>query len=240
MSNYFEPPIVPRSGLTARLVLEARRNTAKFFTETRQLAWVLMVATVLWGAYAFYAMPKRKDPEVKVRKALAICVWPGASAEEIEQQVTRKIEERMAQNTRVETIESISRSNVAVVYLSVDEQVADIGKEFDDVRLKLDSIRDLPEGAGPIEFVKDFGDTAALMLTVASPKLGGVPLDAYARSIEQAIGEARTGSTGERVTLLIEAPLTLTPRQRQWLGESLGRDLGAAGLFEGARPLTLP
>ena len=46
----------------------------------------------------------------------------------------------------------------------------DPGKEFDDIKLKLDSVRDLPEGAGPISFVKDFGDTAALMLTVASPK----------------------------------------------------------------------
>ena len=37
-----------------------------------------MIFTLLWGAYAYYAMPKRKDPEVKVRKALAVCVWPGA------------------------------------------------------------------------------------------------------------------------------------------------------------------
>jgi hypothetical protein len=72
-------------------------------------------------------MPKRKDPELKVRKALAVCAWPGASAEEVEQQVTRKIEEKMAQNSRVETIESISRSNVSVVYLAVDEQVVGIG-----------------------------------------------------------------------------------------------------------------
>ena len=47
---------------------------------------------------------------------------------------------------------------------------ADTGKEFDDIKLKLDAITDLPDGAGPIEFVKDFGDTAALMLTVASPQ----------------------------------------------------------------------
>ena len=43
--------------------------------------------------------------------------------------------------------------------------------EFRRHRLRLDAIRDLPEGAGPIQFIKDFGDTAALMLTVASPKV---------------------------------------------------------------------
>ena len=133
MPNSNEPIIKPRSGLTARLVTETRQNMAKFFTETRQLSWVLLIVTLLWGAYAYYAMPKRKDPEVKVRKALAVCVWPGASAEEVEQQVTRKIEEKMAQNSRVETVDSISRSNVSVVYLALDEKVDDIGKELDDV-----------------------------------------------------------------------------------------------------------
>ncbi|MGH9842326.1 MAG: efflux RND transporter permease subunit, partial [Blastocatellia bacterium] len=192
MPNPNEPMIKPRSGLTARLVTETRQNTAKFFTETRQVSWVLLIITLLWGAYAYNAMPKRKDPELKVRKALAFCAWPGASAEEVEQQVTRKIEEKMAQNSRVETIESISRSNVSVVYLAVDEQVNDIGKELDDVRLKLDSIRDLPEGAGPIEFVKDFGDTAALMLTVASPKVNDVAIQSQAQAVERAIAQARS------------------------------------------------
>lgn len=232
MPNPNEPIITPRSGLTARLVTETRRNTAKFFTETRQLSWVLLIFTLLWGTYAYYAMPKRKDPEVKVRKALAVCAWPGASAEEVEQQVTRKIEEKMAQNSRVETIESISRSNVSVVYLAVDEKVEDIGKELDDVRLKLDSIRDLPEGAGPIEFVKDFGDTAALMLTVASPKTPEVAIQSQAQALERAIAQARsqTASGEKRATLVIGLPPSVTGRQMQWARDELARRIKSQGL----------
>ncbi len=243
MPNPNEPIIKPRSGLTARLVTETRKNTAKFFTETRQLSWVLMIVTLLWGAYAYYAMPKRKDPELKVRKALAVCAWPGASAEEVEQQVTRKIEEKMAQNSRVETIESISRSNVSVVYLAVDEQVDDIGKELDDIRLKLDSIRDLPEGAGPIEFVKDFGDTAALMLTVASPKVNDVAIQSQAQAVERAIAQARSqtasraASGGNRVTLIIGLPPSLTQRQRQWARDELAQQIGSQGLTSKPIPL---
>jgi multidrug efflux pump subunit AcrB len=239
MPNPSEPIIKPRSGLTARLVTETRKNTAKFFTETRQISWVLMIVTLLWGAYAYYAMPKRKDPELKVRKALAFCAWPGASAEEVEQQVTRKIEEKMAQNSRVETIESISRSNVSVVYLALDEQVIDIGKELDDIRLKLDSIRDLPEGAGPIEFVKDFGDTAALMLTVASPKVNDVAIQSQAQAVERAIAQARsqTASGGNRATLLIGLPPSLTQRQRQWARDELARQIGSQGLTGKPIPL---
>jgi multidrug efflux pump subunit AcrB len=236
-------PIKPRSGLTARLVTETRQNTAKFFTEQRQLAWVLMVITLLWGAYAYYAMPKRKDPELKVRKALAVCAWPGASAEEVEQQVTRKIEEKMAQNSRVETIESISRSNVSVVYLALDEQVEDIGKELDDIRLKVDSIRDLPEGAGPIEFVKDFGDTAALMLTVASPKVNDVAIQSQAQAVERAIAQARSRtapnpqSGANRATLLIGLPPSLTERQRLWARDELAQRMKSLGPARQSIPL---
>ncbi|QQS46345.1 MAG: efflux RND transporter permease subunit [Acidobacteriota bacterium] len=222
MPNPNDPIITPRSGLTARLVTETRKNTAKFFTETRQISWVLMIVTLIWGAYAYVAMPKRKDPEVMVRKALAVCTWPGASAEEVEQQVTRKIEEKMAQNSRVETIESISRSNVSVVYLSVDEQVEDIGKEFDDVRLKLDSIRDLPEGAGPIEFIKDFGDTAALMLTVASPKVNDLIIRSKAREIERAISAARARQqSADRASLVIVIPPTVNDSRARWARDEL-------------------
>jgi multidrug efflux pump subunit AcrB len=239
MPNPNEPIIKPRSGLTARLVTETRQNTAKFFTETRQISWVLLIVTLVWGAYAYSAMPKRKDPEVKVRKALAVCAWPGASAEEVEQQVTRKIEERMAQNSRVETVESISRSNVSVVYLALDEQVVDIGKELDDVRLKLDSIRDLPEGAGPIEFVKDFGDTAALMLTVASPKVNDVAIQSQAQAVERAITQARPkgASGGNRATLVIGLPPSLSEKQRQWARNELAQQIKSQGLAQAPIPL---
>src|SRR5262245_48912092 len=80
-------------------------NTARFFTETRHVAWVLLIGTVLWGIYGYVSMPQRKDPDVQVRQALAMVPWPGASAEKIEQLVTRRIEEKIDENVRVEKIE---------------------------------------------------------------------------------------------------------------------------------------
>ncbi|HWE27251.1 MAG TPA: hypothetical protein VHB97_04575, partial [Polyangia bacterium] len=71
-------------------IVATHRNTARYFTETRQVSWVLLVGTVLWGIYAYVKMPKAKDPLVPVRIAVATCTWPGASAEKVEQLVTRK------------------------------------------------------------------------------------------------------------------------------------------------------
>src|SRR5262249_42058816 len=152
---------------------------------------VLLIATVLWGVYGYVMMPQRKDPDVPVKSAVAVCAWPGASAERIEQLVTRKIEEKMALNARVEKIESISRTSVSIVYVTLDKKVEDPGKQFDDIKLKLDDVHDLPDGAGPIQFQKDFGDTAALMLTVASPRASETEIDLRARDVRAAIERMR-------------------------------------------------
>jgi multidrug efflux pump subunit AcrB len=66
-----------------------------------------------------YAPAQRPDTPVKT--AVAITVWPGASAEKVEQLVTRKVEEKIAQNANVDKIRSISRTNFSAVYVDLDE-----------------------------------------------------------------------------------------------------------------------
>src|SRR5689334_12570614 len=133
-------------------------NTARYFTENRHIAWVLFVGTLFWGVYSYIQMPKRKDPEIPRLYAAAVCIWPGASAERVEQFVTRKIDEKMSENSRVRKIESVSRTNVSIVVIQLDEntRAGQTGQEFDDLTLRLSTIRDLPPGAGPVEFFKDF------------------------------------------------------------------------------------
>jgi multidrug efflux pump len=170
-------------------------NTARFFTEQRHISWVLLVAVVLWGFYGYMKMPKRKDPEIPVRIAVAMTPWPGASVEKVEDLVTRKVEQRIAENAKVKKIESISRTGLSVVYVELVEGLPETGKEFDDIRLKLDDIQPaLPQGAGPIQFLKDFGDTEALMLTVASPKADDIEISLRAKQIEGAIRQARVAA----------------------------------------------
>src|SRR5262245_14336148 len=195
-------------------IIARTHNTARFFTETRHISWVLLIGTILWGVYGYLRMPQRKDPEIPVRQALALCPWPGASAEKIEQLVTRRIEEKVAENVKVDKIESNTRTGITAVYITLVEGTAETGKEFDDIKMKLDAITDLPDGAGPIEFVKDFGDTAALMLTVASPRVGDDEIairgEALRRAIEAARAAAPDGKTA-RVTLVHGLPAAVPP-----------------------------
>src|SRR5689334_10480026 len=149
-------------------MIEKTHNTARFFTENRHISWVLLIGTILWGVFGYATMPKRKDPEIPVRVAVAIATWPGATAENVEDRVTRLVEAKLAENQRIEKLESTTRAGVAVVTITLDKNVPDAPKELDDIWLKLSSLTGLPDGAS-LQFKKDFGDTSALMVTVASP-----------------------------------------------------------------------
>ncbi len=219
-------------------------NTARFFTENRQIAWVLLVGTFIWGVYGYIHMPKRKDPVFPVIYAAAVAPWPGASAERVEQLLTRKIEEKMAENPRVERIESTSRSNVSIVVIALDERTTDPAKQWDDISLRLSTIRDLPPGAGPIEFVKDFGDTAALMLTVASPKVDAVELSLRSRAIRAAIAAARDtvapADRAARASLIVAFPASLSTAIGERHRDLVVRVLTDDGLIRNAVPLAGP
>lgn len=189
--------------------IEHTRNTSRYFVETRQLAWVTLIGVLVWGTYGYLKMPQRKDPDIPVRIAVASATWPGASAERVDLLVSKKLEQKIGQNSKVVDIKSVSRTGVSVVYFELDKATTDTSLEFDDIKMKLDSIQDLPQGAGPIQFQKDFGDTAALMLTVASPKVSGVEIGLRARAVREAIEKARAGASKEaapRVSVIVCFP----------------------------------
>src|ERR1700722_4396917 len=105
-------------------LIEHVHNTARFFVEHRQIAWAALVAVVAWGSYGYLAMPQRKDPEIPVRVAVAACQWPGAPAQQVEQLITKPIEQAIPQNKTIHPpgpdnwgIRSISLPGLWFVYV---------------------------------------------------------------------------------------------------------------------------
>jgi multidrug efflux pump subunit AcrB len=179
-------------------LIESTHNTARFFTEHRQVAMVLLLATFAWGWYGYTGMPKRKDPNIPMRVAVAQCPWPGATAEQVEQLIARPMEQATALNSTIKPpnptdfgIRSLSMPGMAVVTIQLDDSVTDIKKQFSDINLKLNQVK-LPQGAGPIQFNSDFGDAAAMMLTVASPPVSPAETALRAEWIRKAIEKTRS------------------------------------------------
>jgi multidrug efflux pump subunit AcrB len=192
--------------------IQNERNTARFFVENRQIAWILLIATVALGVYGYARMPKRKDPSIPVRVASVQTQWPGADADQVEQLVTRPIESTIAQNPNIRApnggdfgIKSLSMPGLSIVQVQLADTVKDSKKEFSDMNLKLNSLS-LPQGAGPIKFNSDFGDTAALMLTVASPLEDASAITVRVHAISEVLTAERkrrkTRSRGDEVSIV--------------------------------------
>ena len=122
-------------------------NPARFFTHNRQIAWVALLATLAWGVFGYMNMPKRKDPDIPVRLALAITPWPGISAEKVEQLVTRKVEQAATGNSKVDRVESTTMDNISVVQVRLLENVKNTQQEFQDIGQRLYQITDLPRAS---------------------------------------------------------------------------------------------
>ncbi len=194
-------------------------NVARFFTEHRQVALVLLLATFVWGWFSYQNMPKRKDPDIPVRVASVQCQWPGATTEQVEQLVTRPIEQTVALNSTLKPpspsdfgIRSLSFPGLSVVYVQLGDNVKDKEKQFSDMNLKLNQLN-LPKGAGPIQFNSNFGDTAALMLTVASPMVTPTEVALRAIAIKNAIVRTRVelpkNAPQPRVSIIYAFPLSV-------------------------------
>jgi multidrug efflux pump subunit AcrB len=218
--------------ITDQELINHSRSSARYVINHPQVAFVGLAAVLAWGVFGYLKMPQRKDPDIQVRQCMIVTPWPGVAAERVEQLITKKIERQVGLNARIDEIKSISRNGLSVVYAEVQEKGSfDVMKEFDDLKGKLDGIQDLPEGSGPVYFVKDFGDTAALMLTVASPQVGADEIERRARAIREALEAARRDTKPDRAAVVLAHPVGMDPQSLRRAAETLrlswlNRDVG--------------
>ncbi len=221
-----------------------KNNLARFFLEQKHIAWVSLALALVWGIVGLQKMPQRKDPDIPVRQAMIIVPWQATSAEQVEQLVTKKLEQAIALNQWVTEIKSTSRTGSAMVQFELAEKGSyDRDKELDDVKIRLDAIHDLPQGAGPILYIKDFGDTAALMLTVASPPADPNQVAFVSKSVEAGIRQVRSDfpeQSQSRKSIVVVYPKSIDSAEVQralsWLAQQLEtRQVGSATrAFSGA------
>lgn len=185
-------------------------NIARFFVEKRQVAWVALVATIVWGVVSYLRLPQRKDPEVVIKTAVVTTLWPGAKAEDVEQLVTRPIELVARQVARVDRVTSTTRTGMSTVFVTLEDTVkkGDLDRAWGDLRSRVELLeRGLPGGVVAPQLNTSFGETATVVLSVASPAADPIALDVRAAAVERAIARHRAGLGGGRAaTVFSPAP----------------------------------
>jgi multidrug efflux pump subunit AcrB/outer membrane protein TolC len=160
------------------------RAALRYPQVTLVLSGMLFVA----GLYSFVTMPRREDPKITIRTGIVAAVYPGASVEEVEDQVTSKIEERLFrfEEVRREKTFSTSRNGMVIINVELNKSVKDPDQFWSKLRLDLAQLKatGLPSGViGPM-VDSDFGDTVAALIAVHGGGYGPRELKDYAQTVE--------------------------------------------------------
>ena len=130
---------------------------AKYITQVR-LVIMLILSIVIMGLFAYFNLPRRLNPEIKIPIVTIVTVLPGASPEDIESLVTIPIEDKLNNLEGVDTLVSTSSDNSSVITLQFLTSV-DGDKAKSDVKSAVDSVTNLPTDAkAPVVQKLDFDD----------------------------------------------------------------------------------
>ena len=118
-----------------------------FFLHKREFSVLLMLALIGLGIYAVSIIPKESFPEVIVPVGIVTTVYPGAGAADIEELVTNKLEDAIANLEDIENLTSTSRDDVSSISVEFTAS-ADIDKSIQKLKDAVDSVKNqLPSDA---------------------------------------------------------------------------------------------
>ena len=171
----------------------------------RKLVSFFVVCMVLGGFINYLDMPKLEDPSLKVKQAMVVCTYPGASAHEVELEVTDKIEKAISEMSTLDAIESQSMADLSIISVSLKTTVpdADVEQEWDMLRRKVaNASQGLPSGASTPMVRDDFGDVYGMFYAIKGNGLSDRELSDYAELVKRKVsdleGIARVDIYGKR------------------------------------------
>ncbi|MEA3178595.1 MAG: hypothetical protein QOI59_2118 [Gammaproteobacteria bacterium] len=161
-----------------------RFNLSALAVRERSITLFLIFAIILSGAYAFWRLGRAEDPAFVIKTLTVTAVWPGATAQEMQDLVAEPLEKRVQELRWYDRVETFTRPGLAVMMVSLRDSTppADVPEEFYQARKKLgDEAPKLPAGVqGP--FVND--EYSDVIFAVYALEAHGMPPRELTREAE--------------------------------------------------------
>jgi len=161
----------------------------------KQVIYIFTVIAVLVGVVALFQMPRDEYPTFTVSTGIVVGLYPGATSQQVEEQLTAKVENYLFQYKSVNRAKtySVSKENFMIIYVEVSENEKDVDGFWLKLRHGLNELKgELPSGVASLTADNDFGSTSAILLAVQSETKTYKELENYIKS------SARRSSVGRR------------------------------------------
>ena len=163
-------------------------NLSRWALEHRPLTRYLLIVLLLLGFGAYFQLGQDEDPPFTFRAMVVTAYWPGATAQQMAEQVTDKIERTLQEVPYADKIQSYSKPGETLIILNLrdDSKPSDVAPTWLTVRKKVGDMRaTLPQGVvGPF-YNDDFGDVYGVIYALQGEGYSYAELKEYADSVRQ-------------------------------------------------------
>lgn len=136
-----------------------------------RITFLIVGSLFVFGIYALARIPKQEFPEYTIRQGVVVGVYPGATTEEVEEQLAKLLEQFLMTYKEVKRAKTTSTSQNGMCYVMVElnDDVNDKDEVWSKVKHGLAAFKmQLPAGVAAVVTNDDFGDTSALLITLES------------------------------------------------------------------------
>jgi len=146
-------------------------NLTEWALKHRQLVYFFVLLIFVMGIFSYRQLGRMEDPEYVVRTMIVSVAWPGATARQIEEQVTDKIEKQLQDTPGLDYLKSYSRPGQAVIYVTLKESMnpKDVRPTWVEVRNLVNDMKStLPQGVIGPAFNDRFDDVFGCIYALTS------------------------------------------------------------------------
>ncbi len=169
--------------------------------------WQIVVSiiglTMVLGIFALFNMSRNEFPEFVIRQGLVVGVYPGATSEEVEQRLTKEVENYIFGYQEVNKLKtySYSKEGMMIIFVELNDNVKDADRFWSKLRHGLNELQgqtDIPAQVLALIGTNDFGDTAAMMITMSSDKKSYTELESILKQLESRVRRISSASKIKR------------------------------------------
>ena len=153
--------------------MEERMKWLRWPLDHYPITLLLTVLLFLMGIYGMYVMPKDEFPAFTIRQGVVVAVYPGATTEEVEQQVARPLERYLFTFGEVcrEKTTTTSQNGMCMVMVRLNDDVNNKDEVWSKIKHGLTLFKQqLPQGVLALMANDDFGNTSSLLIAIESPE----------------------------------------------------------------------
>lgn len=165
-------------------------NFTEYALKNRALVYFFVAVLVIGGIYSFFTMSKLEDPAITVKQAMIVTAFPGASAYQVELEVTDVLEKSIRTMGDLDHVESRSMDDVSEILVELSSTVPldELQENWDILRRKVADVQaQLPAGAQSSMVFDDFGDVYGMFYAMTSDGFDYQKMSDYAELVRRTV-----------------------------------------------------